>query len=95
MGSSFGLEDKVAIVTGASQGIGRALALALARNGVHIALAGLNVERAERVKSEIEALGRRALVVPTNLLHVSEIYDMASRVHSNFGKIDILVNNAD
>ena len=95
MGSSFGLEDKVAIVTGASQGIGRSLALGLAQNGVHIALAGLNIERAERVKSEIEAMGRRALVVQTNLLHVSEIYDMASRVHDHFGKIDILVNNAD
>lgn len=93
--SSFGLDDKVAIVTGASQGIGRALALGLARNGAHVALVGLNVERAEQVKAEIETIGRKALVVRTDLLQVSQIRAMADQVHSHFGRIDILVNNAD
>jgi Dehydrogenases with different specificities (related to short-chain alcohol dehydrogenases) len=93
--SSFGLEDKVAIVTGASQGIGRALALGLARNGAHVALASLNVDRAEQVKAEIEAMGRKSLVVRTDLLHVSQIRAMTDQVHSHFGRIDILVNNAD
>lgn len=93
--ASFGLADKVAIVTGASQGIGRALALGLARNGAHVALVGLNAARAEQVKAEIQALGRKALVVPTNLLQVSQIRAMAEQVHAHFGRIDILVNNAD
>lgn len=89
------MADKVAIVTGASQGIGRALALGLARNGAHVALVGLNAARAEQVKAEIQALGRKALVVPTNLLQVSQIRAMAEQVHAHFGRIDILVNNAD
>ena len=93
--SSFGLQDQVAIVTGASQGIGRVLALALAQHGAHVALVGLNAARAEQVKAEIEAMGRAALVVPTDLLHVSQIRAMADRVHAHFGRIDILVNNAD
>lgn len=93
--STFGLEDKIAIVTGASQGIGRVLALGLAQNGAHVALASLNVAGLEQVKSEIESFGRQSLVVPTDLRYVSQIRDMASRVHSQFGRIDILVNNAD
>lgn len=93
--SSFGLEDKFAVVTGASQGIGRQLALGLAKNGAHVALASLNVPGLEKVKSEIEALGRKALVVPTELTSVSQIQAMASQVQSHFGRIDILVNNAD
>ncbi len=93
--ASFGLADTVAIVTGASQGIGRALALGLARNGAHVALVGLNAARAEQVKAEIQTLGRKALVVPTDLLQVSQIRAMAEQVHSHFGRIDILVNNAD
>ncbi len=92
--TSFGLQDKIAIVTGASQGIGRAVALGLAQSGAHVALASLNVPGLEKVKSEIEALGRQALVVPMDLLHVSQIRGMASTVHSHFGRIDILVNNA-
>jgi NAD(P)-dependent dehydrogenase (short-subunit alcohol dehydrogenase family) len=93
--SSFGLQDKVAIVTGASQGIGRVLALALAQNGAHVALVGLDAKRAEGVKAEIEAMGRKALVARTDLLHVSQIRTMADKVHAHFGRIDILVNNAD
>ena len=89
------LEDKVAIVTGASQGIGRVLALALAQHGAHIALVGLDAKRAEGVKAEIEAMGRTAIIVRTDLLHISQIRAMASQVHAHFGRIDILVNNAD
>ncbi len=89
------MEDQVAIVTGASQGIGRVLALALAEHGAHVALVGLNVDRAEQVKAEIEALGRKSLVVQTDLAQVSQIRAMADRVHSHFGRIDVLVNNAD
>lgn len=91
---SFGLKGQVAIVTGASQGIGRAVALGLARAGVDVALASLNKPGLEKVASEIQALGSAALVVPTDLQVVSQIREMANQVHSHFGRIDILVNNA-
>jgi len=69
--SSFGLRDKVAIVTGGSQGIGRAIALGLAQAGVHVVLAKYPDKRQDEVKAvkaEIEALGRRALILQTDLL---------------------------
>jgi NAD(P)-dependent dehydrogenase (short-subunit alcohol dehydrogenase family) len=68
--------------------------LGLARAGAHVSLASLNKPGLEKVAGEIEALGRQALVVPTDLMHVSQIREMASQVHSRFGRIDILVNNA-
>ena len=92
--SSFGLKGKVAIVTGASQGIGRAVALGLARAGADVALASLNVPGLDLVAREIEALGSKSLVVPTDLRVVSQIREMADKVHSHFERIDILVNNA-
>ncbi|MEE9612547.1 MAG: SDR family NAD(P)-dependent oxidoreductase [Desulfatiglandales bacterium] len=91
---SFGLEDQVAIVTGASQGIGRTLSIGLAEAGVHVALVSRNQSALEEVASEIEALGRKALALPTDLRDVSQIRAMASQVHEAFGKIDILINNA-
>ena len=68
--SSFGLKDKVAVVTGASQGIGRAIAIGLASAGTHVVLAKHPDGRQDEVKSvqaEIEALGRQALIVPTDV----------------------------
>ena len=92
--SSFNLEDKVAIVTGASQGIGQTLALALAEAGADTALVSRNRAALDETAAEIESLGRQALVVPTDLTKVSEIRAMVDQVHSHFGKIDILLNNA-
>ena len=83
---SFGLEDQVAIVTGASQGIGRTLAIALAEAGAHIALVSRNQSALEQVASEIDALGRQALVVPTDITDVSQIREMVSKVHAHFEK---------
>jgi 2-deoxy-D-gluconate 3-dehydrogenase len=91
---SFGLEDRVAIVTGASQGIGRTLATALAEAGAHIALVSRNQSALDEVALEIDALGRRALVVPTDITDVSQIREMIGKVHAHFGQIDILLNNA-
>src|SRR5690606_28465037 len=68
--SSFGLTDKVAIVTGASQGIGRALAIGLAQAGAHVVLAKYprgGEQDVQNVKAEIEGLGRRAIIVPTDV----------------------------
>lgn len=91
---SFGLKDKIAIVTGTSQGIGRVLAVALAQAGAHIALVSRNQAALEEVAKEIKALDRQALVVPTDLTQVSQIQKMVDQVHEHFGRIDILINNA-
>jgi len=91
---SFGLKDQVAIVTGASQGIGRALAIGLAEAGVHIALVSRNRSALEQAAAEIEALGSKALIFPTDIRDVSKIRTMVGQVHEAFGRIDILINNA-
>jgi len=95
--SSFKLQDKIAIVTGASQGIGRAIAMGLAEAGCHLVLAkhpeGRHEEIAE-LRAAIEALGRKAIVVPTDVSHVDQVRAMVDRAVETFGRIDILVNNA-
>ena len=91
---SFGLQDHWAIVTGGSQGIGEALAVGLAEAGVHVALVSRTKANLEKVAARVEALGRKALVVPTDMRSVAEIRAMVKSVHEAFGQIDILVNNA-
>jgi 2-deoxy-D-gluconate 3-dehydrogenase len=91
---SFGLQDQVAIVTGASQGIGQTLAMGLAQAGVHIAVVSRTQAKLEQVAADIEALGRQALVVPTDLTAVAEIQAMVKKVRATFGQINILINNA-
>jgi NAD(P)-dependent dehydrogenase (short-subunit alcohol dehydrogenase family) len=90
----FGLQDKIAIVTGASQGIGQALAMGLAQAGVHVALVSRTQSALEKVAADIEALGRKALVVPTDLRDVVQIRAMVKKVHETFGQINILINDA-
>jgi 2-deoxy-D-gluconate 3-dehydrogenase len=95
--SSFGLQDKVAIVTGASQGIGRAIAIGLARAGAHLVLAkhpGPRQDEIKAVKSEIEALGRKAIIVQTDVAVVADVQALMDAAKDAFGRIDILVNNA-
>jgi 2-dehydro-3-deoxy-D-gluconate 5-dehydrogenase len=95
--SAFGLSDKIAVVTGASQGIGRAIALGLAKAGAHIVLAKHPQGRHEeitQVRGEIEALGRKAIIVPTDVSHVDQVRAMIDRAKQEFGRVDILVNNA-
>ncbi len=95
--SSFGLRDKVAIVTGGSQGIGRAIAVGLAQAGAHVVLAKYPDKRQDEVnavKAEIEALGRKAMIVQTDVAQVAEVRALMDQAHSTFGRIDILVNNA-
>ncbi|MGH9307835.1 MAG: SDR family NAD(P)-dependent oxidoreductase [Vicinamibacterales bacterium] len=95
--SSFGLTDKIAIVTGASQGIGRAIAVGLARAGAHLVLAKHPEGRQEeirQVQAEIEALGRQAIIVPTDVSQVADVQAMVEKTKDAFGRIDILVNNA-
>jgi NAD(P)-dependent dehydrogenase (short-subunit alcohol dehydrogenase family) len=95
--ASFGLRDKVAIVTGASQGIGRAIALGLAQAGAHVVLAKYPDKRQDEikaVKAEVEALGRKALIVQTDVAQVDQVRALVDQAHSTFGRLDILVNNA-
>jgi len=92
--SSFGLENQIAIVTGASQGIGRTLAIALAQAGADVALVSRTRSDLEAVAKEIEAAGRQALVMPADIQDVSQIRKLIDTVHKTFGKVDILINNA-
>jgi meso-butanediol dehydrogenase/(S,S)-butanediol dehydrogenase/diacetyl reductase len=88
------LSDKVAIVTGSGQGIGKAVALRLAREGADIVVAEINQETAEQTAQELRALNRRALAQPVNVARPAEIRAMVERAVAAFGRIDILVNVA-
>ena len=88
------LERHVAIVTGAGRGIGRATALELARMGADIVVAELDQAGAKRTAEEISALGRRAVVVPTDVTKRADLRAMVDRATGELGRIDILVNNA-
>jgi NAD(P)-dependent dehydrogenase (short-subunit alcohol dehydrogenase family) len=88
------LEGRAAIVTGVGPGIGREAALALAREGADIALGARTEERLREVASEIEALGRKALVLPTNIAKEEECRAMADACVQAFGRVDALVQNA-
>ncbi|MGH7254676.1 MAG: 3-oxoacyl-[acyl-carrier-protein] reductase [Nitrospirales bacterium] len=88
------LEGKVAIVTGAAQGIGRAIAETLARAGADIAVADLDPGRSEETVKAVEQTGRRGLNVKVNVADPNDVKAMADRVVQEWGQIDILVNNA-
>ncbi len=88
------LLDKIAIVTGASSGIGRATALALANRGAHISLAARTEPKLRDVAHEIEALGREALVIPTDVTKRAQVEHLAARTLERWGHIDLLIANA-
>jgi 3-oxoacyl-[acyl-carrier protein] reductase len=88
------LEGKVALVTGAAQGIGRAVALLLARNSADIVISDINLGKAEETAKEVEAIGRRALALKANVASLDEVEHMIEAILERFGQIDILVNNA-
>jgi len=88
------LKEKVALVTGAAQGIGKAIALLLARNGAHIAVSDINLEKAEETAREIEAIGQKAMALKVNVASLEEVEKMVGSVLERLGRIDILVNNA-
>lgn len=92
--SEFDLSGKVAIVTGASRGIGRSIALALARAGADVALAARKPEDLERCASEVSATGRRGVAIPTNVRRMEELERLVEQTREQLGRVDILVNNA-
>ena len=88
------LDGQIAIVTGAGRGIGRATALELAKMGADIVVAELDRAGADRTASEVKGLGRRVLIVPTDVTSRTDLQAMADRARGEFGRIDVLVNNA-
>ncbi len=89
------LQDKIALVTGASKGIGAAIAVGLAKEGADVVV-NYNGDRdgAEQTAQQVQALGRRALVVKADIASVHEIEGMFLTIKETFGRIDVLINNA-
>jgi len=88
------LEGQVAIVTGGAQGIGRAIAIGLAREGAHVVIADIQLEKALETAKEIEALGRKSIALQVDVSRVPDISMMVEKALEAFGTVDILVNNA-
>ena len=89
----FSLEGKIAIVTGASRGIGRAIALSYARAGAQLVMGSRNVNDLEEAALEVSKLGHTPLVVPTDITRKEDVDNLIQRTVSQFGRIDIMVND--
>lgn len=92
--SIFDLSDRVAVVTGSSKGIGKAMALGLADAGANLVIVARTEEDIKQTVSEIEAKGRKAIGIATDIKKKEDIDNMVEETIAAFGKIDILVNNA-
>ena len=90
----FSLKGKVALVTGGSRGIGRAIALAFAENGANVVVSARKLPDLESVAEEVRAMGRECLPVAAHVAKVEESKALVEKVKAQFGRIDILVNNA-
>ena len=90
----FDLTDRVALVTGASRGLGKAMAIALAQAGADVALSARSSDRLKQVSNEIRKFGRKALVFPGDVSKETQVKQVVDAARKAFGKIDILINNA-
>ena len=88
------LEDKIVVVSGIGPGMGRDISLVCAREGADIVLAARTPETLEAVAAEVRELGRRTLCVPTNITDAEQCHNLVERALDEFGRIDVLVNNA-
>jgi 3-oxoacyl-[acyl-carrier protein] reductase len=88
------LNGKIALVTGAAQGIGRDIALSLAADGSDVAICDVNLEAATKTAADIEAAGGKSLALKANVSASADVTAMVDQVVEKFGRIDILVNNA-
>lgn len=92
--SIFGIKDKVVVITGASQGIGKDMALLFAKLGAKVALIARNREKLELLSNEMRELGYSAMYAPCDITKVELIPDVMSKIHCQYGQIDVLINNA-
>ncbi|MHA1210205.1 MAG: SDR family NAD(P)-dependent oxidoreductase, partial [Candidatus Freyarchaeota archaeon] len=90
----LGLNGKVALVTGAGRGIGRVIALTLAKEGANVVVNDLDEEEISSVVKEIESLGVKALGAKADVTNYDEVSGMVENAEKEFGRVDILVNNA-
>jgi len=88
------LSGKVALVTGSAQGIGKAIALLLAKNGADVVVSDINLEKAQETTNEIQGMGRRSFAIKVNVADLKDVERMVEAIVEQFGRIDILVNNA-
>ncbi len=88
------LDGRVAVVTGASRGLGRAMALALAEAGADVALAARSKPDLEETAHQVERLGRRALAIPTDVRLLAEVETLVAQTRGLLGRLDVLVNNS-
>ncbi|HEY7650773.1 MAG TPA: SDR family NAD(P)-dependent oxidoreductase, partial [Methylomirabilota bacterium] len=88
------LAGRVAVVSGASRGLGRAMAVALAQAGADVALAARSKPDLEETARQVQATGRRALVMPTDVTSYAEVEVLMTRAREELGRLDVLVNNA-
>lgn len=90
----YRVDDKVAIVTGAGRGIGKAIALTLAEAGADITMVARTREQIEQTAGEVRKLGRKALAIPADVSQEDQVKGVVEQTISQFGRIDILINNA-
>lgn len=88
------LQDKVAIITGGAQGIGKSIAVALAKEGANLVIVDVNLEKAEETAKEIEAMGRKSIALKVDVSNSSETEEMVATTIEKLGSLDVLVNNA-
>ena len=88
------LQNKVAVITGGAQGLGRAISLGMGREGAKVVVADLQVEKAKIVAGELKALGADAIGLEVNVANEASVKKLAEQTFSRFGRVDILVNDA-
>ena len=94
MDELFRFDDKVVMITGGSRGLGKAMARAFAERGADVIVTSRKIENCEMVAEEIRGLGRRALAYACHVGHWDELGNLADAAFDEFGKVDVLINNA-
>lgn len=94
MDELFQFEDKVVLITGGSRGLGKAMALAFAERGADVIVASRKLENCEEVADSVRQLGRKAMAKACHVGHWGELEELANEAYAEFGKVDILINNA-
>ena len=94
MTGRFSLEGKVALITGGSRGLGHAMALGFAAHGADIIIASRKLDACEAAAAEVRALGRRAMPYACHVGHWGQLSELVDAAYKEFGKVDVLVNNA-